>query len=130
MCCSWSSPRRNPPFLESYWLETILYMRQSGLLGNQVQFVVSGGNFDQFEIQDHYPHGLGFYLMSHSGVRFGDCLRRQGPYPYRPLLYALYRLHFAHLSCLGVLIPGRTAVESVNSWREGFKGARTGSKGL
>jgi len=25
-----------------------------------------------------------------------------------------------------VLIPGRAAVESVNSWREGFRGARTG----
>jgi hypothetical protein len=28
-----------------------------------------------------------------------------------------------------VLIPGRAAVESVNSWREGFRGARTGSGG-
>src|ERR1700710_723407 len=28
-----------------------------------------------------------------------------------------------------VLIPGRAAVESVNSWREGFRGARTGPGG-
>jgi hypothetical protein len=45
-------------------------------------------------------------------------------------------LHFALstasplLTCLAwdLLIPGRAAVESVNSWREGFRGARTGSR--
>jgi hypothetical protein len=26
-----------------------------------------------------------------------------------------------------VLIPGRAAIENVNSWREGFRGARKGS---
>jgi hypothetical protein len=50
-------------------------------------------------------------------------------YPHRPPLCALYRLNSAHPSCLGVLIPGRAAVESVNSWREGFRRARTGSRG-
>ncbi|RFU34197.1 Phosphatidylserine decarboxylase, partial [Scytalidium lignicola] len=29
----------------------------------------------------------------------------------------------------GVLVPGLTAVESVDSWEEGFRGARTGSGG-
>ena len=28
----------------------------------------------------------------------------------------------------GMLIPGRAAVESVNSWREGLRGARTGTR--
>jgi len=28
-----------------------------------------------------------------------------------------------------ILFPGRATIESVNSWREGFRGARTGSGG-
>jgi hypothetical protein len=50
------------------------------------------------------------------------------PYPSLPaFLCALHRLTSAYQSCLGVLIPGRAAIESINSWREGVKGARTGS---
>jgi hypothetical protein len=44
-------------------------------------------------------------------------------------LCTLYRLTSIHPSRLGGLIHDREAAESVNSWRERFKGARTGSRG-
>jgi len=55
------------------------------------------------------------------------------PHRFSPILTGL---HFALstasplLTCLAwdLLIPGRAAVEGVNSWREGFRGARTGSR--
>ncbi len=42
-------------------------------------------------------------------------------------LCAVHRLTPTHPSSQSALISGRAAVESVNSWREGFRGARTGS---
>jgi hypothetical protein len=55
------------------------------------------------------------------------------PHPSSPILTGLrFALSAASplLTCLAwdLLIPGRAAVESVNSWREKFRGARTGSK--
>ena len=48
-------------------------------------------------------------------------------HPHRPPFCALHRSPLLTHLALDLLIPGRAAVESVNSWREGFRGARTGS---